>query len=84
VTVRFWLRGSTQNNQDRLYLEYSRNAGAWTQLANYSGNMGWAQRSQALTLPTGTTNLQIRFRLTSNASQQYDGVYIDDVTVQSP
>jgi hypothetical protein len=28
--------------------------------------------------------LRIRFRLTSNNTKQYDGVYVDDVTVQSP
>jgi hypothetical protein len=84
ATVRFWLRGRTQSNQDRLYLAYSRNGGAWTQLASYSGNMGWVQRSQTITLAAGTTTLQIRFRLTSNNVKQYDGVYIDDVVVQSP
>jgi hypothetical protein len=84
VTVRFWLRGRTQSNQDRLYVEYSRNGGAWTQLGSYSGNMGWQQRSLPLTLASGTTTLQIRFRLTSNNTKQYDGVYIDDVVVQSP
>jgi hypothetical protein len=40
-----------QSNQDRLYLEDSRNGGTWAQLASYSGNIGWAQRSQSITLP---------------------------------
>lgn len=85
ATVRFWLRGRTQDKQDYLYLEYNCDGTGWNTLPTaYTGTMGWGQRSQAIALPSGTTTLQIRFRLTSNHTGQYDGVYIDDVVVQSP
>jgi hypothetical protein len=83
ATVSFWLRSRTEANRDFLYLDYNRNGAGWTTLPTvYSGNLGWALRAQTIPLPGGTTSLQIRFRLTSNNVNQYDGVYIDDVVVQ--
>ena len=94
VSLSYWLSGQTQPPQpggDVLYVEYTINGGAtWPGLANYSGTLAWAQHIQTIppgpgpgTFPPGTTNLQIRFRLTSNGNQQFDGVYVDDVIVQA-
>jgi hypothetical protein len=80
------LSGQTQPSPggDVLHVDYSINGGAtWPNLANYSGTMDWAQHSHTITWPPGTTGLQVRFRFTSNANQQFDGVYIDDVLVQA-
>jgi len=91
VSLSYWLSGQTQPQPggDALYVDYTINGGAtWPTLANYSGTLGWAQHIQTIppgpgTFPPGTTSLQIRFRLTSNGNQQFDGVYLDDVTVQA-
>lgn len=84
VSPSYWLSGQTQAGADFLRFEYStNNGGLWTTLDTWSGVQNWAQHSHTLTLPPGTTSLQIRFRLTSNGNQQFDGVYIDDVIVQA-
>jgi hypothetical protein len=84
VSLSYWLSGQTQAGADFLRFEYStNNGGLWTTLDTWSGVQNWAQHSHTLTLPPGTTSLQIRFRLTSNGNQQFDGVYIDDVIVQA-
>lgn len=90
VSLSYWLSGQTQANYDFLWVEYSTNGLSWTSLAYYSGTLDWAQHTQTIpsglglgTFAPGTTSLQIRFRMTANASQQFDGVYVDDVIVQA-
>jgi hypothetical protein len=86
VSVSYWLSGQTQPQPgaDVLRVDYSINGGAtWTNLANWSGTLAWAQHFHTATLTPGTTAMQIRFRLTTNGSQQFDGVYLDDVLVQA-
>jgi len=86
VSFSYWLSGQTQPppGGDALRVDYSPNGGAaWTNLANWSGTLSWAQHFHTITLPPGTTGLQVRFRFTSNGNQQFDGVYIDDVVVQA-
>jgi hypothetical protein len=91
VSLSYWLSGQTQANFDFLMVEYSTNGFNWNNLASWSGTLGWAQHIQTIpppgpgpgTFPAGTTNLQIRFRFTSNGNQQFDGTYVDDVTVQA-
>jgi hypothetical protein len=88
VSVQFWMRARTERNRDFVYVDASYDGGAnWTQIPNgrYSGNLSWAVRTLPLTLPPGSTQLQIRFRLVSNNNtRNFDGVYIDDVIIQSP
>ncbi len=83
VSVSYWLSGQTQAGADFLRFEYSTNGGFWNTLDTWSGNQNWAQHSRNITLPPGTTTLQIRFRLTSNGTVQSDGMYVDDVIVQA-
>jgi hypothetical protein len=86
VTVQWRQRVKTSKNRDWVYMLYSFDGGAsWSDLKpRFSGNQGWMLNS--VTLPTtGQTTLQIRFRLEDNSdAKQFDGVYVDDVFVQTP
>jgi hypothetical protein len=88
VSFSYWLSGQTQPSPggDVLRADYTINGGAtWPNLANHSGTLDWAQYSHSITLPPGTTTMQVRFRFTSrNSNQQFDGMYVDDVLVQAP
>ena len=83
VSLSYWLSGQTQAGTDFLRAEYSTNGGPWTTLDAWAGFQNWASHSRTITLPPGTTGLQIRFRFTSNFNQQFDGMYVDDVIVQA-
>jgi len=88
VSFSYWLSGQTQPSPggDVLRADYTINGGAtWPNLANHSGTLDWAQYSYSITLPSGTTTMQVRFRFTSrNGNQQFHGMYVDDVLVQAP
>jgi hypothetical protein len=85
VTVQFWMRTRTERNRDFLYVDASVDGGPWTQITGgrFSGNLAWAVRSLQIPL-SGKSQLRIRFRFESNANKNSDGVYIDDVIIQSP
>jgi len=87
VSVQFWARVRTLRNRDTVYVEASYDGGTTWALVpggSFHGNLSWGVR--ALTLnTTGKTQLQIRFRIQStNNRRSSDGVYIDDVIIQSP
>jgi hypothetical protein len=85
VSVQFWMKARTERNKDFVYVDASVDGGAWTQLTGgkYSGNLAWAARKLNLTL-SGNSTLRIRFRFMSNANKNFDGVYVDDIIIQSP
>jgi hypothetical protein len=83
VSLGYWLSGQTQSLYDFLRVEYSTNGTTWNTVTTWSGTMAATVHTHTISLPAGATSLQIRFRLTSNTGVQYDGVYIDDVIVQT-
>jgi hypothetical protein len=85
VTVQFWMKARTERSKDFVYVDASIDGGAWTQLTGgrYSGNQAWAVRSLNLPL-SGKSMLRIRYRFESNANKSFDGVYVDDIIIQSP
>jgi hypothetical protein len=87
VTFSYWLSGQTQPQPggDIFRADYTINGGAtWPNLANHSGVLDWTQYSYSITLPLGTTTMQVRFRFTSRNGNQFHGMYVDDVLVQAP
>jgi hypothetical protein len=87
VTLSYWLSGQTQPQPggDVFRADYTINGGAtWPNLANHSGTLDWSQYSYSIALPPGATTMQVRFRFTSGPTQQFDGMYVDDVLVQAP
>jgi hypothetical protein len=86
VTVQFWMRNRTVK-KDNVTVEASYDNGVtWAQvLGTFTGNQGWAVRSLPLTGLAGKTQMLLRFRLkAASANRTSDGVYIDDVIIQSP
>ena len=82
VYLSFWHRYATEAGFDFCYVEVSNDNGAnWQQVASYNGTMTtWTQQTFDITsYAGGSTQLKIRFRLTSDAGLTGDGWYIDDV-----
>lgn len=89
VWVEFAMRTRLEKSRDVAYVEYQLDNGAWVQLGNpatgsgWTGNTGWTRYS--LTIPTsGASTFNLRFRMVTNSSKTFDGVYVDDVLVQHP
>ncbi len=77
----FRVRTDLEPGFDYLRTEISTDAGVnWRQVDQLTGAREWLLRTVSLAEFSGKT-IQIRFRLTSDRSQQQDGVWIDDVTV---
>jgi hypothetical protein len=86
VYLSFWHRYATEAGYDFCYVEVSSNNGAtWQQVKSYNGNMtSWTQQTFDITTFAGaTTQLKIRFRLTSDGGVTGDGWYVDDVKLTS-
>lgn len=82
VYLSFWHRYATEAGYDFCYVEVSSNNGTtWSQVASYNGTMTtWTQQTFDITaLAGGSTQVKIRFRLTSDAGLTADGWYIDDI-----
>ena len=82
VYLSFYHRYATEAGYDFCYVEVSSNNGTtWNQVASFNGNMTtWTQMTYDITGFAGaSTQLKIRFRLTSDAGIVGDGWYIDDV-----
>lgn len=80
--VDFFLLARLQEGPDRLIVEASRKGGRWRQLGTFTG----VQKGDFhfLRLPKrfdGARKTRIRFRLHTNASVRFDGVYLDDLQV---
>jgi phage terminase large subunit-like protein len=82
VFLSFWHRYATEAGYDFCYVEVSSNNGtSWQQAASYNGNMtAWTQVTLDITAyANASTQLKLRFRLTSDQNTVADGWYIDDV-----
>jgi hypothetical protein len=82
-TLTFWHKYTTESVCDKCYVEASVNGGTtWTTLGTYSGTQsGWTQVTISLTSCKSAT-LLLRFRISSDMSNVYDGWYIDDIVIQ--
>lgn len=82
VYLSFWHRYATEPGYDFCYVEVSSDNGSnWQQVTSYNGSMTtWTQVTLDITqYALGSSQLKIRFRLTSDAGLTADGWYIDDV-----
>ena len=80
----FWHKYLLETGKDFVKLEVSTNNGQdWTVLKSYTGvETGWSQERIDLSAYTGNANLGLRFRLTSDAANQQDGWYMDDLKIE--
>ena len=82
VFLSFWHRYATEAGFDFCLVEVSSNNGTtWQQVTSYNGSMTtWTQQTFDITQYAGaSTQLKLRFRLTSDAGVVGDGWYVDDV-----
>jgi subtilisin family serine protease len=80
--VDFFLLHRLEKGPDRLLVEASKGHGHWRQLGSFTGIA--KGDFHFLHLPArfdGVPGARIRFRLHTNASGRFDGVYIDDLQV---
>ncbi|MFH0990669.1 MAG: choice-of-anchor J domain-containing protein [bacterium] len=79
--LKFWTRFSTEVNVDYGRVEVNIGSG-WIVAGYWTGTQStWKQISVDLTPWAGSSDVQIRWRLTSNGSMFSDGWYIDDISI---
>ena len=80
----FWQRYDVENTYDFCNVEVSADNGTtWQSVAAYTGtNLTWTQQSFNITnLTGGSSQVKVRFRLTSDPSVQGQGWWVDDITL---
>ncbi len=84
ATLSWWRLYHIEKTYDHGYAEISKDGGStWTKLKTYTGDHeSWTQDSVDISSYVGNT-IYIRFRLESDGSQQYQGLYVDDVKVDA-
>ncbi len=85
VELSFWTRYATEATYDFCHVAVSPDNGAtWIELAAYDGTQAtWTQKVFVVPQLIGAAQAKVRFRLTSDVSQTFDGCYIDDVVVRA-
>ncbi len=83
VSLTFWHRYDTESGFDFGSVEYSAdNGSSWTSVVSFSGLLAnWEQVHIDIAQLDGVAEAKIRFRFSSDSSQQRDGWYIDDVSL---
>lgn len=82
LTLSFWHKYTTEANYDFCYVEVSSDNGStWNTVTSYNGTLSnWTYVSMDISQYTNSSSqVKIRFRLTSDVSQVYDGWYVDDI-----
>jgi hypothetical protein len=80
--LNFWNRYSLENGWDFGIVEVSNNNGStWQQVISYTGvNLNWTEQSFDITpFVNASTQLKIRFRLTSDGNTLGAGWWVDDI-----
>ncbi|MEO0269739.1 MAG: M14 family zinc carboxypeptidase [candidate division WOR-3 bacterium] len=81
IKLIFWTRYSIESGWDYAYVEVSTNGSTWNSLISFTGSQTtWKKIVLDLT-PYKGNQIYIRFRLWSDTSTNYDGIYIDDVSL---
>jgi PKD repeat protein len=83
--LHFWHRYETEQYRDYCRVEISTNGGStWAQMRYFYGNqLSWTPVSIDISNYIPNSDIRIRFRFTSNESNNFDGWYIDDVRIHS-
>lgn len=79
----FFIKGRLETNYDYLYVEVSKDGGStWSTLGAITGSISsWQLKSYPIPSDFKTSNFRFRFRLYTDYSIVYDGVYIDNVGI---
>ncbi len=69
----------TEAGYDYGHVEVRFDGGDWIEIYQCDGDASWKYINQDVSIQTGSSTMQYRFRLTSDVSVTNDGWYIDDV-----
>jgi bacillopeptidase F len=85
VIVDWWQWINTEAGFDNVYVDASYDAGSnWTNIYSFSGDATtWTEQSVTLPSTFATDSLQIRFRMVSDSSNNFEGFYVDDVGISA-
>jgi hypothetical protein len=84
VTLTFWHRYAIENNYDYGHVEWSVNGGeSWIDVATFTGTQSsWTQVRIPLPGLDNAGDARVRFRYTSDSNTNYDGWYLDDISLE--
>jgi hypothetical protein len=86
LTASWWQAWAIESaTYDHAYAEVSINGGPWAEMWSHTGGttrVGWTKMTYDVSSAAGG-NVQFRWRLTSDYSVTYEGLYVDDVTIAS-
>jgi len=80
VTLNFWHTYATEGGWDYASVEYNTGSG-WNTAIQYDGSHTWDQAEVSMPSLDGVESAQIRFHLTSDYYQTYDGWHVDDISI---
>jgi hypothetical protein len=86
VSLSFWHKYATEAGYDYCYVEVSSNNGStWQSVASYNGTLSsWTQQTFDITsFANSSSQMKIRFTLTSDAGVNADGWYVDDIKLKT-
>lgn len=85
VELSFWHRYATEATYDFCRVEVSTDGGStWSEIAAWDGTMTtWTKVTLAVPQLDGRPQARVRFRLTSDVSQVFDGWYVDDIVLRA-
>ena len=83
VRLIFWHRYAIESNYDYGHVEWSSDGGgSWHEVATYTGTQSsWTRVEIPLPGLDAAGNARVRFRYTSDSNTNYDGWYIDDISL---
>ena len=82
--LEFWHRYDVETGYDYCYVEVSSDNGStWQNVATYNGTMTtWTKQSFDISsMVNSSSNVRVRFRLTSDVGVQNTGWYVDDIKI---
>lgn len=80
----FWTKYNIENDYDYVWVEVSTNNSSWTELDEYTGiQESWTQKTYSLNSYLNQPYVRIRFHFKSDLSLTYDGIYIDNFTINA-
>ncbi|MEW5804238.1 MAG: S8 family serine peptidase [bacterium] len=82
VQLGYWAKLDLEEDFDFLYIEFSGDGGAtWTTESRLTGHSDWTLYNITISQYLWTSQFRVRFRLITDLSVTFDGVYIDDVGI---
>lgn len=81
LRLRFQSWCDTENGYDYGHVEISPDGNTWTEIWNCNASALWTAVDLPLTALEGSANARIRFRLSTDVSQTFDGWSVDDIAI---